>query len=128
MAEPTHIADVLAALGFLGPDAMLTITVRADDLRGALEAKGGGPQIMTAEQAAQWHGRTAEYWRRAAKRGAVAGAYQDAAAGPWRLPREACAAHLRNRQARRATTRHEADVTPLFGGAAARGPRRKPAA
>lgn len=121
MSEPTHIRHVLAALGFLDADAQITITVRVTDLRAALEAKAGGPQVVTAEQAALYVGRTPEYWRRAAKRGDVVGAWQDSRQGPWRLPREACEAHLRAKQRRPGAT--AASVIPFDGGRA-RGPRK----
>lgn len=130
MPEPTHISDVLVALRFLDPEAQVTISVRVGDLQRALEAKAGGPQVVTAEQAAEHVGRTPEYWRRQAKAGRIPGAWQDAAGGPWRLPRPACEAHLRSEQAKRSRTRTGPDVSPLFSGAQARGPRqhRRPAA
>lgn len=124
-SEPMHIADVLAALGFLGDDAQVTVSVRVGDLKKAIETRGGGPREMDAEQAAHYYGRTPEFWRRAAKRGDVEGAYQDRAGGIWRLPKEGCEAYSR-RLARKGTrTSNAADVTPLFDGGRARGPRRK---
>jgi hypothetical protein len=120
-APPTQLTDVLLSLRFLDENAQITISVRVGDLQKALEAKAGGPLVLTAEQAAQFVGRTPEYWRRAAKRGAIAGAWQDKGKGPWRLPREVCEAHLRQQQQRRAQPSH--DVIPFDGGKA-RGPRR----
>lgn len=122
MSEPTHISDVLVALRFLDPDAQVTISVRVADLQRALEAKAGGPQVMTAEQAAEHAGRTPEYWRRQAKAGRIPGAWQDAEGGPWRLPRPACEAHLRSEQGKRGA-RSSADLSTLFAGGLARGPR-----
>lgn len=125
MPEPTHISEILATLRFLDADAQVTISVRVGDLQKALESKAGGPQIMTAEQAAQWCGRTSEHWRRQAKAGRIAGAWQDAPGGPWRMPRQSVEAVLRSEQQQRGRTRSTPDVTPLFTGARARGPRQK---
>src|SRR5690348_5506074 len=125
MSEPTRISDVLTALRFLDADAQVTISVRVGDLQKALEAKAGGPSFLTAEQAEEHVGRTAEFWRRAAKAGKIDGAWQDAAGGPWRLPREACERHLVTLQRRNSRATHR-DVIPFDGGKA-RGPR-KPAA
>lgn len=123
--QPTHISDVLVALRFLDPDAQVQISVRVGDLQKALEAKAGGPQVLTAEQAEEHVGRTSEYWRRQAKAGRIAGAWQDSEGGPWRLPRAACEALLRSAQAKRVRSRATPDVTALFAGTRARGPRRR---
>jgi hypothetical protein len=139
MPEPTHIADVLAALRFLDPDAQVTFSVKASDLRSALEAKVGGPDVLTAEQAAMHVGRTAEFWRRAAAAGRIDGAWKDERGGPWRLPRESCAAYLRalQRNGRRLTesttcgtveargTRQRRAAPLIFDGGRARGPHKK---
>jgi len=114
------LADVVSALAFLPDEAQLTISVSAADLRAALEAKAGGPQVVTAEQAALHIGRTPEFWRRMAKAGKIAGAWQDSSHGPWRLPRQACELYLRSLQQRRTSAR--AAVIPFDGGKA-RGPR-----
>jgi hypothetical protein len=119
-APRSRLTDLVAALAFLDDDAQITISVRAGDLRAALEAKAGGPSVVTAEQAALHIGRTPEFWRRAAKAGKLSGAWQDNAHGPWRLPREACEQYLRSLQRRRTSAR--AAVIPFDGGKA-RGPR-----
>ena len=119
-APRSRFADLVAALAFLDADAEITIAVRVADLRAALEAKAGGPAVVTAEQAAMHIGRTPEFWRRAAKDGKIAGAWQDSAHGPWRLPRAACEALLRTMQHRR--TRAARAVIPFDRGKA-RGPR-----
>jgi hypothetical protein len=113
------LRDLVSALAFLDDDAQVTVSVRVADLRAAIEAKAGGPVVLTAEQASAHIGRTPEFWRREAKRGKIAGAWQDSAHGPWRLPREACEALIRTMQHRRASA-----VIP-FDGAKARGPRAK---
>jgi len=118
-APRSRIADLVSALAFLDDDAQVQISVRAGDLRAALEARAGGPSIVTAEQAAAHIGRTPEFWRRAAKSGNIAGAWQDNEHGPWRLPREACEQYLRSLQKRRTSSRA---VIPFDGGKA-RGPR-----
>lgn len=123
----TPIAELLSALTFLPDELTITVSVSVRELRAALEAKAGGPRVLTAEQAAQHVGRTADYWRRAAKRGELAGAWQDSEHGPWRLPREACEAHLRNAQHRRRAPTHVTAVIP-FSGRGKRGPRRSPSA
>lgn len=117
-----RIAELLAALAFLEEGAQITITVQVKDLRSALESKAGGPQIVTAKQAAEHVGRTPEFWRRAAEAGKIAGAWQDSEGGPWRLPRDACEAHIRSLQHRR-SARHRSDAIPFDAGKA-RGPRR----
>jgi hypothetical protein len=116
-APRSRFADLVAALAFLDDDAQVQISVRAADLRAALEAKSGGPSVVTAEQAALHVGRTPEFWRRCAKAGKIAGAWQDSEHGPWRLPRSACEAYLRSLQRTRAHA-----VIPFDGGKA-RGPR-----
>src|SRR5688500_18805889 len=112
-------ADLVAALAFLEDDAEITISVRVADVRAALVAKSGGPSVVTAEQASVHVGRSPEFWRRAAKDGKIAGAWQDSAHGPWRLPRQACEQYLRALQQRRVSARR---VIPFDGGKA-RGPR-----
>lgn len=116
-------ATLIEALANLDPDVQITLTVRVGDLRGALQARSGGPQVLDAEQAAQWIGRTPEYWRRAAKAGKVQGAWQDAERGRWHLPRSACEQHLAAAQQRHGR-RSTASVIPFDGAARARGPRK----
>lgn len=126
MSDPTHIKDVLAALGFLPPESTVTISVSVQDLRVALEKQAGGPDVMTAELAALHVGRTAEFWRRAAAAGEIAGAWQDAKGGPWRLPRAACEAHIRALQhrGRRVVPIGTTAAALPFDGGKARGPRK----
>ena len=100
MSESQPIGDVLAALAFLPPDTSITITVTVAELREAIEARAGGPQLLTAELAADHLGRTPEFWRRAAASGEISGAWQGTERGRWQLPREACEAHLRSLQHR----------------------------
>ena len=116
-APRSRFADLVAALAFLDDDAEITLSVRVADMRAALEAKAGGPSIVTAEQASLHVGRTPEFWRRCAKSGKIAGAWQDSAHGPWRLPRAACEAYLRSLQRKRTHA-----VIPFDRGKA-RGPR-----
>jgi hypothetical protein len=116
-----QLAETLAALQHLGDDTQVTLSVRAGDLRRALEQRGGGPALMTTQQAAKTFGYTAEQWRRWAQAGKIDGAYQGADNGPWHLPREACAAHL-------LTIRRRAKApapTPLRLEGSPRGPRKK---
>lgn len=122
MAE-SRISDLLAALAFLEDGAQITITVAAADLRAALQAKAGGPQVVTARQAAAHVGRSAEFWRRAAEAGKIPGAWQDTAGGPWRLPRTACEAYIRSLQHRRSAGAGRSRAIPFDAGKA-RGPRR----
>lgn len=121
-------AEILATLAFLDPETSVTVSVKMSDLRAALEARAGGPALLTAEQAALHLGRTAEFWRRAAAAGKVDRAWQDEKGGPWRLPRDACEAHLRSLQqrGRRRTTavKPTARAVLPFDGGKARGPRK----
>ena len=98
MSDPTRIADILRSLGYLPDDAELTITVDVASLKAALTAQSRGPEILTAEQAAQHFGFTPERWRRWAKRGHVDGAYQESTGGPWRLPKPGVEAMIRKQQ------------------------------
>lgn len=126
MAPP---AELLRAIAGLPDEANVTITVSVRDLRSALEQRAGGPEILDCRQAATLLGYRPERWRRWAEEGRIPGAYQDADRGPWRLPREACEAHIRTLR-RTSTTGAAREVIPFDAGKA-RGPRqttRPPAA
>lgn len=95
MADAHTALPLAQALAALPEDACVTVTVRVADLRAALEERTGGPAELTTKQAAERLGRSPDFWARSAERGDIVGAYRHGARGPWRLPREACAAHLR---------------------------------
>lgn len=120
----TAYAELVASLAHLPDDANLTVTIPVGDLRHALEAKAGGPRELTPADAAHYLGRSIEFWRDAAKRGAIEGAYQEKRGRIWRLPRGACEAHLRALQQRgRKSAPRSRDSLPFDGGRA-RGPRK----
>jgi len=115
--------DTIGALAHLPDDAQVTISIRKADLVKALEQRAGGPAVLTTTQAAKGLGYTAERWRRWAVDGVVDGAYQDAAEGPWHLPRVSCEAHIARlaetgaKRARRSST-----VVPIALRSVPRGP------
>lgn len=110
----------LAAIAQLPPETPIQVTLRAGDLTRALELRAAtGPEVLSAKEAARRFGYAAERWRRWCERGLIAGAWQDAEGGPWRLPRASAEAHLRQLQSRGA--RATGDAQP-----AAHAPRRKP--
>lgn len=103
--------EIVRAMGVLPDEAEITVSLRVRDLRDALTARANGPEIMSAEQAAQHFGYTPERWRRWAKAGRIEGAYQESRGGPWHLPRSGVESHIRRVQ-RSASTR-PAVVMPL---------------
>lgn len=116
-ASPMPMASPLAtALAALPDDAAVTVTVSVGALRAALEQRSGGPAELTTKQASSLLGRSADFWARSAERGLIVGAYRHGARGPWRLPREACMAHLR--QLARGASRERGEAASR-----ARGPR-----
>jgi hypothetical protein len=113
---------IVAALASLPGDMQLTVLVRVDDFRRALQQQAGGPEVLDTKQAAQLLGYRPERWRRWAEAGRIEGAWQDGARGPWRLPRTACEAHLRGLSRRGAVRVSRGDLTLPRSVPRARGP------
>lgn len=90
-----------AVLAMLPPETVLTVQVEAGALLRAMEARAGGPEELSTQQAAQVIGRTSKWWREHAPRIAefwrqregVVGAYLDDAER-WRLLNPAARAYL----------------------------------
>ena len=90
--------DTAIVLANLPPDAEITVTVKLRDWLAAKAATQGGPEYAEASEIARLVGFTAKYWVVRARLGKIAGATQDGPKGRWRLPVEACRAHVRGLQ------------------------------
>lgn len=112
--------DRAAILAELSDDTEITITVKLRDFVRARQAANGGPEYITPADAARLLGWSPRYWAQHARRGDVAGAIQSTG-GQWRLPIEACRAHIR------AMRRKPAPVSqgPRLVRSVPRGPQRK---
>lgn len=84
------LAEALRVIGRELPHARLILA--PEDLA-ALGKTPEMPEVLSTVQAARLLGYTPKRWRRWAEQGRVDGAWQDGD-GRWRLPREACRAHL----------------------------------
>jgi D-alanyl-D-alanine carboxypeptidase len=115
------LADTLAAIAALPDDAKITVSIEKADFVRALERRGaGGADVVDTLTAASTLGYTADRWRRWCAAGRIAGAWQDAKGGSWRMPRASCTAHLAQlrqqgaRQVARQAVRRPALITPSF--------------
>jgi hypothetical protein len=97
---------VLEALALMPPDTVIQVSLRAGDLVHVLEERhtAAAPQSLTTQQAASLFGYAADRWKRWARGGRIAGAWQDARGGSWHLPRASCEAHIRQLQGRGGTS------------------------
>lgn len=87
------IPELAALLAHLPGNAEVTLTIKAEELRTAVEMATGGPAIMSTRQASDVFGWCPKRWRGWAEAGRIAGAVQEDGPGsPWRLPRESCRA------------------------------------
>ena len=80
-------------LAELPADAELTVTVRAGDLRRAMEMQPGGPAWVTTSWCAQELGFSARQWRQWCEEGEIEGAVKDSS-GRWRLPNRGAREHF----------------------------------
>lgn len=71
-------------------------TMTADELRVAFVASQQ-KRILTTYEASRIFGYSASQWQKWAAAGDLPDAYQDVEGGHWRLPYEACDAHVRRR-------------------------------
>ncbi len=93
--------STLAALADLGDEAQVTITVRAQDLRRAMERNNPGPEMASTTWLSKNWGFSSREWREWAPK--IPGAKRDSAKR-WRLPIAAAREHFENQL--------KADATP----------------
>lgn len=115
--DKTEVATVLANLP---DDCEITVTVKLKDWLAAKEATGGGPEYATTADVARIVGFSSKYWVTRARTEKIPGAVQDGSRGRWRLPLDACRAHVRGLKGARG-----APVRPTFGEYKPRGPRKR---
>jgi hypothetical protein len=121
----SSMPDMLLLLSALPEGAQLTISVSKADLLRALEqVTEAGPANLDTRQAAERFGYTAERWRRWAEAGTLAGAWQDARGGSWRLPLASCETHIRDLQRRGRTAVVRGADAETSSRSVPRGPRR----